>query len=359
MADDRGIAESMAVWLSRTEIMTKSNVTIKDIAKKLNLHHTTVSRALRNHPDVNLQTRKLILETARELSYHPNTFAANLRNRKSNVIGVIVPELSHDFFSSIVSEVTNEADRYGYSVMICQSNENVDQENNNISALICNRVAGVLACISQNTVSDAPFRSIIEAGIPLVFFDRVCMDLTTNKVIVDFYQGACQVMDHLVEQGYRRIAHISGPLEVIGVRERLQGYCDCLQQNGLLIEEALIIPGGFLAENGVQAAEQLLALPQRADAIFAVNDQVAIGAMNRLQQAGLRIPEDLAIVGFDNDKITAFTNPSLTTVDVQRAEIGKKCVEHLLAYLENRISQAEPRVEKIGTKLVVRASSRR
>jgi DNA-binding LacI/PurR family transcriptional regulator len=339
--------------------MTKPNITIKDIAKKLKLHHTTVSRALRNHPDVNPKTRKLIIETAQELSYQPNSFAANLRNRKSNVIGVIVPELHHDFFSSIISEVTNEADAYGYSVMICQSNENVEQEKKNITALIRNRVAGVLASISQFTVSDAPYRTIQDAGIPLVFFDRVCPQLQTPKVVVDFYQGACQVVDHLAEKGFHRVAHITGPLDVEGARERLRGYRDTCLKHGLSIDEELVIPGGFLPENGVLAVERLLALSERPDAVFAVNDEVAIGAMIRLKEEGLAIPQHMAIAGFDNDKISAFTDPPLTTVDVQRAEIGKKAIALLLPYLDARGELPRHIEEKIPTKLIVRASTHR
>ncbi len=339
--------------------MSKTNVTIKDIARKLKLHHTTVSRALRNHPDVNPKTRKLIIETAQELSYHPNSFAANLRNRKSNVIGVIVPELHHDFFSSIISEVTNEADLHGYQVMICQSNENVEQEKKNISALIRNRVAGVLASISQFTVSDAPYRTIMDAGIPLVFFDRVCPNLQTGKVVVDFFQGACEVIEHLVERGYRRIAHITGPLDVEGACQRLRGYRETCRKHGLSVDEELVITGGFLPENGVLAVERLLALNDRPDAIFAVNDEVAIGAMIRLKEEGLAIPNHMAIAGFDNDKITAYTDPPLTTVDVQRAEIGKKAIQMLLAYLDSRGESVRSVEEKIPTKLIIRASTNR
>ncbi len=342
-----------------TSMKSKTNVTIKDIARKLKLHHTTVSRALRGHPDVNEETRRLILATAQEMNYHLNSFAANLRNQKSDVIGVIVPELSHDFFSSIVSEVTNEADRYGYSVMICQSNESVDQENKNISALIRNRVAGVLASTSQCTVNETPFRSIMNAGIPLVFFDRVCSGLETSKVMIDFYQGACQVMEHLIERGFRRIAHITGPADVTGARERLQAYRDVCRRRGLPLDERLIVPGGFLAENGVLAVERLLSLAQRPDAVFAVNDEVAIGAMIRLKEEGLQVPQDLAVAGFDNDKISAFTTPPLTTVDVPRVEIGKKSVELLLPYLQPAQTAQQPVMVRLATKLVVRASTGR
>lgn len=339
--------------------MAKANVTIKDIAKQLGLHHTTVSRALRNHPDVNPETRKLIQAAAIELDYHPNTFAANLRNRKSNIIGVIVPELYHDFFSSIISEVTNVADSFGYSVMICQSNESVEQENKNILALIRNRVAGVIASISQYTQSDKMFRAILNAGIPLLFFDRVCQNLTVNKVLVDFYGGAIQVMDHLVMQGYRRIAHIAGPATIQVAMERLRGYKDGLARHQLPVDESLIISTGFLPEHGLMAVGRLLALPERPDAIFAANDEVAIGAMIRLREEGLSIPADVAIAGFDNDKISAYTNPPLTTVDIQRADVGKKAIELLLEEIQGDVQTTEIKEALIPTRLVVRASTQR
>jgi len=339
--------------------MAKANITIKDIAKQLGLHHTTVSRALRNHPDVNPDTRRLIQAAAIELDYHPNTFAANLRNRKSNIIGVIVPELHHDFFSSIISEVTNVADSFGYSVMICQSNESVEQENKNILALIRNRVAGVIASISQYTKSDKMFRAILNAGIPLIFFDRVCQNLPVNKVLVDFYGGAIQVMHHLVLEGYRRIAHIAGPATIQVAMERLRGYRDSLARHNLPVDESLIISAGFLPENGVLAVERLLALPERPAAIFAANDEVAMGAMIRLREEGLSIPADVAIAGFDNDKISAYTNPPLTTVDIQRADVGKRAIELLLEEIQGDVQTAEVKEALIPTRLVVRASTQR
>jgi DNA-binding LacI/PurR family transcriptional regulator len=339
--------------------MAKTNITIKDIARQLGLHHTTVSRALRNHPDVNPETRKLILAAANDLNYHPNTFAANLRNRKSNIIGVIVPELHHDFFSSIISEVTNVADSFGLSVMICQSNESVEQENKNILALIRNRVAGVIASISQFTQSDVMFKAILDAGIPLLFFDRVCPHLAVNKVLVDFYGGALQVVEHLVQQGYRRIAHIAGPASIMVATERLRGYKDGLLQHQMHVDDSLIISAGFLPENGVFAVERLLALPEKPDAIFAANDEVAMGAMIRLREEGLSIPGDVAIAGFDNDKISAFTNPPLTTVDIQRAEIGKKAVELLLEEIQGKTESEQMQEILIPTRLVPRESTRR
>ena len=338
--------------------MHKKNVTIKDIARKLNLHHTTVSRALRNHPDVNAKTRKTILAAAKELNYHPNTFAINLRRRSSNVIGVIVPELHHDFFSTIVAEITKISSEAGYPVLICQSNEDYEQEIKNVSALISNRVAGVIASVSQHTKNSDHFKDIVKVGIPLVFFDRYCEDCEASKVKLDFYKGAYDVVKHLIDSGYKRIAHIGGPKQLAGVVERFEGYKTALSDHGLLFQEELISYGGFSPEDGLMATNRLLALPERPDAIFAIDDAVAIGAMIRIKSEGLNIPRDIAIVGFDNDKISGFTDPALTTVDIQRNEIGKKAIDLLFAQI-NDSQNFQPVTEKIGTKLIIRESSRR
>lgn len=335
------------------------NVTIKDIANILGIHHSTVARALRNHPDVNPDTKKLILDRARELNYQPNLFASNFRKSQSNIIGVVVPEIRHDFFASIISEINKAADKIGYLVMICESNENIEQERKNVSALIQNRVAGVIACISQFTESGEAFQRIIDARIPLVFFDRICPEMPVNKVMINFYQGAFLVVEHLIQQGYRYIAHIGGPVQVLGAMERRRGYLDALARYGLSIDERFIIHGSFFPESGIFAAQRLLALSDKMDAIFAVNDEVAIGAMIRVKENGLKIPDDIAIAGFDNDKISGYIDPPLTTIDIQRNIVGQKSIELLVRQLhltENGDGTIE---ETIEPRLVIRASTQR
>lgn len=335
----------------------KKQVTIKDIARQLNIHHTTVSRALRNRPDISEETRRNVLAVAKELNYQPNPFAASLRSNKSSVIGVIVPELYHSFFSSFVSEVTNAADRLGYSVMICQSYENVEREKKNILALLKNRVAGVIATVSQYTQSGEDFKVFLEAKIPLVFFDRFCSDLETDRVIVDFYGGTCELVEFLLATGYQRIAHIAGPQHIQGARERLLGYIDVLRRHNLKVDDDFMIRGGFLVEDGVKGAEQLLQNNRAPDAIFAVNDDVAIGAMFTLISKGLHVPKDIAVVGFDNDRLSAFTNPPLTSVDIQRDLLGRKAVELLIRRIESRKAELPFKSSRIKTNLVRRNSA--
>lgn len=339
--------------------MHKENVTIKDIAKKVNLHHTTVSRALRNYPNVNPKTREIILKAAHELNYHPNTFAVNLRSRHSSVIGIIVPELHHDFFSNIVAEITQTAGFEGYSVLICQSNEDYLQEVRNVSALISNRVAGVIATISQHTTHSEHFKNIEKAGIPLIFLDRYCEDCHASKVLPDFYGGAYQVVEHLIKSGCKRIAHIGGPKHISGVVQRLNGYKAALRDYKLPFQGELVIHGEFTPEWGVFATDRFLNLPERPDGIFAIDDEVAMGSMIRIKTEGLKIPDDIAIVGFDNDRISEFTDPALTTVDIQRKEVAKKAIELLMRRLQNKQKSNKPVTEITATKLIIRESSRR
>ena len=333
------------------------NITIKDIASRLNLHYTTVSRAIRNHPDVNPETRKRILATAEELNYFPNSFATNLRRKKSNIIGVIVPELQHHFFSSIISEIANIADQYAYSVLVCQTNESLAQEKKLADVLIRNRVAGVLASISEESGESEHLERIIQSGIPLVFFDRVCDSCRSSRVTLDFYEGAYTVVRHLIQMGCRRIAHIAGPIQIEGVKQRFEGYKAALASHQIPVDETLIRSGGFCAENGISATDRFLKLTERPDAIFAVNDEVAIGAMMRIRKAGLNIPEDIAVAGFDDDKMSAYTDPPLTSVRIHQNEVGSAAIALLLEQINARKKELEPVVKMIRTTLIVREST--
>ena len=275
------------------------------------------------------------------------------------MIGVIVPELHHDFFSYIVAEITRVAGFEGYSVLICQSNEDYQQEIRNVSALMSNNVAGVIAAISQYTTDDEHFKNIVKAEVPLVFFDRYCENCNASRVILDFYNGAYQLVEHLIKSGCKRIAHIGGPKHMPGVIQRLEGYKAALRDNNIPFEDELVVHGGFTPEDGVMATQWFLSLPERPDAIFAIDDEVAIGAMIRIKTEGLRIPDDIAIAGFDNDKISEFTDPALTTVDIQRSEIGKKAIELLLRQLKNSPESNTAVTELVPTKLIIRESSQR
>jgi len=331
-------------------------VTIKDIAKQLNISPSTVSRALRNHPDISPETKKAVNALAKELDYHPDSVAQSLQKRRTNLIGVIVPEIKHNFFSAAISGIEEVAYRAGYAIIVSQSNENFEREVVNVRALMSNRVAGLLISISQNTTDSEHFRVLERHKTPFVFFDRVCEDVNASKVMVDDFAGGYTATEHLIKKGYQRIAHLAGPKHISISKKRLDGYKSALKQNNMFYDEGLVVYGGLNEEDGRSGFQQLLQLEQMPDAIFAVNDPVAIGAFEKIKEHGLRIPKDIALVGFSNNPISALVDPSLTTVDQPAYEVGKRAAILLIEQI-NSGDDFVPREEVLKTKLIVRNST--
>ena len=333
-----------------------NNYTINDIAKKLKISASTVSRALNNHPDIKKETKEQVKKLAKKLNYSPNAIARSLKNKRTNVIGVIVPEIKHDFFSSAISGIEEVAYHSGYIILVCQSNESYEREIINTNALMHQRVAGLIVSISQNTKNGNHFKETINRDIPLVFFDRACNDVSANKVVIDDCKSAYMAVTHLIKRGHKKIAHFSGPKTLEICKQRLKGYKDALKKANLPIDNNLIRYGDLVEDNGYKTMDTLLKENNIPDAIFAVNDPVAIGAFQRIKEAGLKIPEDIAIVGFSNNKITSLVNPPLTTVNQPSFEMGKKAGEILIEMIEN----AKNRVRKtivLDAELVVRGST--
>jgi DNA-binding LacI/PurR family transcriptional regulator len=312
------------------------NTTITDIAKKLKISSSTVSRALNNHPDIKQETKDQVKKLAKKLNYSPNPIARSLKTKRTNVIGVIVPEIKHDFFSSAISGIEEVAYHSGYIILVCQSNESLEREIINTNALMHQRVAGLIVSISQNTKNGNHFKEPIDRGIPLVFFDRACSDISTNKVIIDDAQSAFVAVTHLVERGHKKIAHFSGPKTLEICKQRLKGYKDALKKANLPLLKELIKYGDLHEDNGYESMDTLLKENNIPDAIFAVNDPVAIGAFQRIKEAGLKIPEDIAIVGFSNNKITSLVDPPLTTVNQPSFNMGKRAAEILIEMIKNK-----------------------
>ncbi|WP_419176586.1 LacI family DNA-binding transcriptional regulator [Desulfosediminicola sp.] len=336
--------------------MHRRHVTINDLAKKLGLSPSTVSRALRNHPDISKETKQRVLAMATKTDYQPNLIAQSLQNRRSNNIGVVVPEIRNTFFSTVISGIEEVAYEAGYTIMVCQSADTVAREVLNIRALAANRVAGMLVSISQETTSYDHLELVVRQGIPLVLFDRVAEDLKVSRVIVDDYKGAYEAVQHLVERGRKRIAHIGGTRSMYVSRARRQGYEAALRDNGLQVSDDYILYAGYHEEDGRRAAERLMSLPEPPDAIFTINDPVAIGAFVYLDEVGVKIPDDVALVGFSNNPNTALVRPKLTTVNQPAFEIGRRAAELLL---KNLTSESAPATETIvlPTTLVVREST--
>ncbi len=342
----------------RVRKVLKSNPTIKDIAAKLNLHHTTVSRALRDHPDVKEETKRKVKELAKKMNYQPNNLARSLKRQKSNSIGVIVPEIRHHFFSAVISGIEDVASKAGYVILVAQSNEQFEREIMNTNAFISNHVAGLLVSISQTTVSSDHFKRFMELGGKLVFFDRVCDDLPASQVIVDDYGGAFAAMEYLIGKGYKRIAHLGGTKNLSISKMRYQGYVDALKKHGLPFNDDYVFWGGLHEQNGAEGMNQFLALSEMPDAIFAVNDPVALGAYEVIKSHGLTIPQDIAVVGFSNNPISTFLSPPLTTVEQPAYEMGKKAA-HLLLEQINQKKTSERTIHKeiLPVRLIVRGSA--
>jgi len=336
----------------------KTSPTIKDIAAKLNLHYTTVSRALRDHPDVKEETRRLVKQMAKQLNYQPNNLARSLKRQKSNSIGVIVPEIRHHFFSAVISGIEEIAYQAGYVILVAQSNEQVEREIMNTNAFISNHVAGLLVSISQTTVSAHHFQRFLAQGGKLVFFDRVCQDVEAGQVVVDDYGGAFAATEFLIRKGYKRIAHLGGSRNLTLSQMRYQGYADALRKHSYDLRDEYVVWGGLHEQNGAQGMKRFLGLSELPDAIFAVNDPVALGAYEVIAKNGLQIPQDIAVVGFSDNPISAFVNPPLTTVYQPAYEMGKRAAELLLEQIRSKNQTEGPKTREVfPTRLIVRGSA--
>ena len=337
--------------------MTHKQVTVKDIGRRLNLHFTTVSKALHDHPDISEQTKRTVISLAEELGYHPNSIAKNLKNQKTSTLGVIVPSIKNDFFSAVISGIEEVAYGRGFNTIVCQSNEDTGCEAIHARTLTSNRVAGVLVSVAETTTSGAHFRTLQNHGIPLVFFDRFCEDIEADKVVVDDHNGAAQAVNHLVQSGYKRIAHLAGPVNTSIGSDRCRGYMDELRRNGIEIDPEMIVYGGFGEKDGISAFRTLLSRDKMPDAIFAVNDPVAIGVYKETKRKKLKIPQDIAVVGFGNNTLSSYLDPPLTTVIQSPYKMGKIAAGMLLRRIDDEKGDMEPEVEVIETKLILREST--
>jgi LacI family transcriptional regulator len=332
--------------------------TIKDLAKRLNISTSTVSRALSDHPDISRDTKEKVQTLAREMDYQPNTMAKSLQQKQSLIIGVVVPQVKHFFFASIMSGITDVAYQAGYTVMICQSNEDFQREKSNIDVLISHRVAGLLISISSTTTNCDHFIRLKRRGIPLVFFDRVCMEVDVSTVVVDDYDGAFNATEYLVRKGYQRIGNLGGPEFLSISRLRFNGYRDALQKHGMPFREEWIVRGGLNEEDGVESAARLLMQAKiLPDALICVNDPVAMGAISHLKKNGIKIPENVAIVGFTDNPMAEMIEPPLTTVRQPAYQIGKTAAELLLAQIHDKSQRNHPVHKVLNTELIIRKSA--
>lgn len=336
--------------------MKKQQATLKEIALQLNISISTVSRALNNPSAINKKTRRAVRRVAKKLNYEPNLVAQSLRKSKTNTLGVIVPELNTHFFSATLSGIQHVALKSGYNVIICQSNESYEMEKNKIQTLISSRVDGLLISLSRETSDYSHLASYFDRGIPLVFFDRVCEAISTSKVTVDDHDGAFKATEHLIQQGCRRIAHLSGPVALTISQSRLQGYLDALEKYHIEPEQELIIRTSFSESDVAEQMKILLDLATPPDAIFAFSDIVAFQAIKVLKERSVKIPDDIAIVGFTNTPESALISPSLTTVAQPAYQMGKIAASHMLEQIYSP-EKYIPQELILKTELLVRNSS--
>jgi DNA-binding LacI/PurR family transcriptional regulator len=337
--------------------MHKGQITIKDIAKELGISPSTVSKALKGHRDISASTKQAVRELAERWNYKPDQVALSLKSGLSKTIGVIVPEIVHYFFSTVISGIEDLAYDSGYHVMFCQSSELYAREVKAVETLLSTRVDGILVSLSKTTGNFDHFRKIQEDGIPLVFFDRICDDIDTDRVVVDDESGAYEAVNHLITIGCKNIIHLSGPPNLQIGENRKNGYLRALREHKMPVngnniircdtreEAALVVPG-------------LLKRTDKPDGFFAVNDETAAAAMKIIIDMGYSIPDDIAVVGFTSGLISDITNPTLTSVEQHGYLIGKEAVRLLIDRLETK-HDLPFQTKIIKTELVVKGSTLR
>ncbi|TGE23472.1 LacI family DNA-binding transcriptional regulator [Hymenobacter metallicola] len=334
----------------------RHQTTISDVAKALGVASSTVSRALNGHSDISPNTRQAILEVARQLDYQPNLLAQSLKSSETYTIGVLIPDIERPFFATAVSGIQQVAAESGYRVMICQSKESYQTEVSNVQALIASRVDGLLICHSRETENFDHVRADACRGIPVVHFDRVCNEVNSAQVMLDDWGGAFAVTEHLILEGCERIAILAGPDALLISKQRIGGYLNALHHYGIEPREELRIHTDFRTESAVAALDKWLALPEPPDAIFAVNYTNALDVIQALKQRGIRIPEDIAVVGYGDEFLASMIEPALTTVDLHPYRIGQQAARLFLDQVRLK-ENFKPRTYVLSGDLVIRQSS--
>ncbi len=342
----------------------KKRPTIHDIAKELSLDSSTVSRALQGSTLVKKKTRDLVNDLAIKLNYKPNRLASNLRSNKSNTIGVIVPRISRHFFSSAISGIEEEAYKKGYNILICQSQDKLKYESKNIDNLLHNRVDGLIISLSLETRDLTHLSEFIESETPIVFFDRVPLDSSVRqpviKIVNDDEDISYKATAHLINQGCKRIAYHSGPDSISIYNARLNGYYKALKEADIPIDKSMIYYSNLMLKDGVDFANKILELKNLPDAMYSANDTTALSSMQYLKLQGIRIPQDVKMIGFSDEPASAFSDPTLTTVDQSGEEMGKVTVKKIIDLIENRedLQSVKDQLITVKSTLLLRESSK-
>ncbi|MBQ8656105.1 MAG: LacI family DNA-binding transcriptional regulator [Prevotella sp.] len=338
----------------------KTPLTMKDIAKEFGTSVATVSRALKDSPRISAERRAAIQKYAREHNFAPNVIAESLRHSRVKplkVIGVIIPELTHFYFSSVLSGIEEEASAHGYRIMVAQSNEQYEREVKICQSFYENKVCGVIVSQAKDTKQYDHFQRLIDAGVPLVFYDRICTGVNASRVVVDDYMGALNAVTHLIETGCRRIAFYGSSMTLEISKNRYNGYRDALLKHHIKPDDNLM----RLCDNRADAeaiTPELLQQENRPDGFFAVNDDTAIGILYTAKRMGLRVPEDISICGFTNGQRAVACDPMLTTVEQRGIKVGEEAASILIGHVEGTIPKEKMERRIVRTRLIIRGTTR-
>ena len=338
----------------------KSPMTMKDIARKFGISVATVSRALKDSPRISERRRREIQQYAREHNFTPNVIAESLRFSKlkpQKIIGVIIPDFVHYYFASVLAGIEEEASSQGYFLLVATSQESYEREVSICQSFYEHKVCGIIVSQAKDTKRYDHFQKLIDAGVPLVFYDRICTGVNASRVVVDDYMGAYNAVSYLIEKGCRRIAYFGSPMNLEISKNRFNGYKDALMKHGLQYDESLT----RICDNRADAermAPDVLALENRPDGFFAINDDTAIGILYTAKRAGLRVPDDVQICGFTNGYRSIACDPMLTTVEQRGRTVGEEAASILIGHAEGRIpiEKAERRI--VRTRLIIRGTTK-
>jgi LacI family transcriptional regulator len=337
-------------------------ITLKQIAETLGISITTVSKALKNYSDVSPVTRQKVLNLVEELNYTPNSFAVNLRTKESKTIGLIIPELVHHFFASVIKGIVERAEKYGYLVIILHSNESLELEKKQIELLINKRVDGIIISLSNESNDDEHLKKVVKRGIPFVQFDKISKLIPSSKVIINDQKAAIDAVQHLIDNGCKKIAHIRGPENPQNSIDRFLGYKKGLEKNNIVFDPKLVYTCQKVSfEEGVAFAKMIIEEHPDVDGVFAITDLVAVGVINYFNENNIKVPQQVAVIGFSNWFMAQMISPKLSSVEQPSYDMGivafDLLLEEMMAHHENKVFT--PKIIELETKVIIRESTKK
>jgi len=337
--------------------MKSRKSTIHDVAEQLGITASTVSRALSGNDRISQKTKEKVLKVAAELNYQPNRLASNLRTGRGNSIGVVVPRINRNFFSNVISGIESVTNPAGYNIMICQTNEEHENEVRSLQTLINNQVDGIIMSVSANTMNTSHIQKALDESIHIVQFDRVSNELDISKVVNDNLMGGYEVTRHLIEQGYKRIYHFAGPMHLGVYHDRYLGYMKAMNEAGMKVSSDMVFADILTRMQGLETTQTLYKSGMLPDAIFAASDFSALGVLTALKEFGISFPKEIGVAGFANEPFTELTDPGLTTVEQFSERMGQEAAYLLIAEIEGLKEDIEHQTINIKPELIIRQST--